>query len=111
MKIIEKDFKIEYDGFNFVLYFLKTKKELKSAPKAEKEEFFKFQGYYSRIENAILAAYKWRIDKKYPHSEPTSEFRQRLIEYRKNLNLVKESSKIIYKSLYDLKEKMLHANK
>lgn len=109
MKIIEKDFKIEHETDGFMLYFFKEKK--KSKTKIEVEEDFKLQGYYTRIENALFAAYKWRIDKKNPHKEPVAEFKKSLIEYKKSLKWLDHVDELVYKSIYDLKKKVLYENK
>lgn len=106
MKIIENDFKIEYDGTCFILYLLKPKKELKAD-----SDPFKLKGYYTHVENALFAAYKWRLDKKYPYNEPTIEFKKNLIELRKSVELLKHCSYLVYKSIYDLKEKIFYENR
>ncbi|MGV8961889.1 MAG: hypothetical protein ACOH2V_00730 [Candidatus Saccharimonadaceae bacterium] len=100
MQIIDKDYKIEYDGVCYVLYFLKSKKEAKPDPK----EPYKVAGYYSFIHNAFKAVCIWRETKKYPFKESSKELRAHLREYKIYMNKLDNIQKIIYGTIYDLKK-------
>jgi len=103
MKIVEKDFRIEYDGECFILYLLKTKKELKE----DSGDMYKVKGYYSKqIYHALNAAYNWRLSKKYPFKEPTLKFKQYLLQFKKALNTLELYSNEIYNPIITFKKKV-----
>lgn len=113
MKIIEKDFKIEHDNSCYVLYFLRTKKELKENLEDPKsfEDFFKIQGYYSDLNNAIKVALKWRMDPKYSFKESYVKFYNDYLHYKKSMKELDYYSKLIYSPIYELEKKMYNEHK
>jgi hypothetical protein len=116
--IVEKDFKIEDAGNYFVLYFLKSKKELKEGVKnseiIEDEESpkeikdpknpYKVQGYFTQIKNAFLAVYNWRKSKKYPFKEDVVEFTKNYLKYKKSYEKLEELERYLYDPIDILKK-------
>lgn len=121
MKIIEQDFKIEHDGFCFVLYFKKTKKELKEKSKEELEEEldkadeiinpFKIHGYYSVLKNALYQVLKWRKDSKYPFKESSFEFEKTYKLFIKAENKLNNYSNFIFDSITDLENLIFYEHR
>ena len=114
MKIIEPDFKIEYKSSNYVLYLLKTKKEIKELKEdVEDKEFaqdlYKVKGYYTSVFNAITAALKWRMSKKYPFKE--LPFKKEYTQYRKSMIEFDDCLYIIYEPIIELKLKMYNEHR
>jgi hypothetical protein len=105
MTINEKDFKIEYDGINFTLSFLKTKKELKD----DDIDTYKLKGYYSILENALAQVFKWRNDPKYPFSEDKSKVY--FLQHTKNVRKLHLLSTSLYNSINDLKTHVFNTHK
>lgn len=102
MKIIEKDFKIEHDGDCYVLYFLKSKKELKETS----EDSYKVHGYYVVLPNAIKAAIIWRRDKKYPFKESANELVGTYLDYKKSIKEFNLYCNIVYEPIITLKKEV-----
>lgn len=107
MRIVEKDFKIEYDGTCFVLSFLKSKKELKEDGK----ESFKTAGYYTNIFNAIRAGRIWREDKKYPFKESPDVLKKVVKDYKIALNKLNAKMTYHYQCIFDFKRKVFDGNR
>lgn len=102
MVIIEKDLKIECDDNHYILYHLKTKKELAENTE-ESKDVYNIYGYYMNIKNAFLAAYKWRISKKYPFKESSKDLKLDLINLRSVNNNFSEKLNLLYKPVQNLK--------
>ena len=107
MTIIEKDCKIEHNGDCFVLYFLKSKKELKE----DSKESFKTIGYYNDVYNALRVIYFWRLDKKYPFSETVFDFKHAIIAYKKVTIELRAKAMSIYQPIYTFKKKVFNGNR
>lgn len=83
MIIEEKDFKIIEHEKSYTLLITKFGKEAKD------EEKHKVYGYYTTIDSALKAAYKYRSDKKYPGKESPEELKElylRLLNLKTKLN-------------------------
>lgn len=107
MIIEEKDFRIEHDGDCFVLYLLKSKKELKENSK----DSYKIHGYYVIFKDAIKAAILWRKSKKYPFKEPVNELVRAYLGYQKSIEEFHSYCNIIYEPIYKLKEKIFNEHR
>lgn len=107
MKIIEKDFKIEYDGVCYVLYFLKSKKELKE----DAQESFKIAGYYTDVYYALRFVYSWRLSEKYPFKEPVAEFKKAIIDYKRAKDQLAQNLNTLYNPIYNFKQQVFDAYK
>lgn len=104
MIIIEKDFKIEHNGDCFVLYFLKSKKELKE----NSEDLYKVHGYYLVLSSAIKAVITWRKDKKYPFNESYDELLKVYLNYKKSIKDFNLYCNVIYEPITILKHKVFN---
>lgn len=117
MMIIEKDFRIENNGTAFILYLLKSKKELKidkdnlvivKESDEDHIDLYKIGGYFTKLEMAIWNGYKFRRNKKYAFKEPADPLK---VYYRKYKN-ISESLLLFLTDMYspisDLKEKLIH---
>ena len=83
MIIEEKDFKIIEHEKSYTLLITKFGKEAKD------EEKHKVYGYYTTIDSALKAAYKYRSDKKYPGKESPEKLKElylRLLNLKTKLN-------------------------
>ena len=76
MIIIEPDFKIVKQDSHYVLYVIKSKKELRE----DNSDNFKPRGYFIELSAAIKSAYLFRKDKKYKGSESSTQL---LLTYKK----------------------------
>jgi len=104
MIILEKDFKIEHNGDTFVLYLLKSKKELKENSEME----YKVHGYYVALENAIKSAIQWRKHKKYPFKEPANILIKPYLDYVESIKKFRTYCNIIYEPIFKLKEEVFN---
>ena len=95
MIIEEKDFKIIEHEKSYTLLITKFGKEAKD------EEKYKVYGYYTTIDSALKAAYKYRSDKKYPGKESPEELKEL---YLRLLNLKTK----IFLSLLNVEDAILH---
>lgn len=121
MTIEEPDFKIKYDNSCYILYLLKTKKEIKDETKTipkeilestiDPVEVFKTQGYYSVLYYAIKAALKWRMDSKYPFKESHISFYNSFLEYNHAIKDLELYSKKIYDPINVLKKEIFDGYK
>lgn len=107
MTIIESDFKIEHDGYCFVLYFLKSKKEGKLDPK----EPYKLIGYYSNVKNALFKVLEWRATLKYPFKESTKEIQAWIKEYKISETRLDNLHMILYEAIYEKKKEIFYEYK
>lgn len=99
MDIKEKDFKIIYEHNQYVLYVIKSKKELKDDDK----DAFKLYGYYTFVENALQAVVKFRKDKKYPGKETITQLKLDIIELRNTRESLYNASESIYNPIINSK--------
>lgn len=94
MELIEKDFKVEYEGNNYTLYYL------------DKKGNWKLEGYFTQLYYVLKRVYNWRKDKKYPHKEDPKE----IALYAKELSFLNtrldKLSKLIYKPIGELNERV-----
>lgn len=113
MKITERDFKIERDGSNYILYLLKTKKELKEDLKENKEvgDTYKIKGYYTVLFNAIQDALIWRMSEKYPFKESVLEFKKDFIRYRNYVNELNSYLDSIYSPIIQLEKQIFNEHR
>ena len=109
MKIVEKDFKLEFDGSCWVLYFLRTKKELKDTE--DSAEVFKIKGYYSNLFIGIRTALRWRLDDKYPFKESYVKFQNDFIHYKRAMEALDKYANLIYDPIYKLEKQMYNEHK
>lgn len=103
MIIEEKDFRIIFNEDHYVLYLLKSKKEIKE----DSSDTFKIGGYFVNLRNAIKRAYKFRTDKKYPGKELSETIKLDVKEYMELESRLFKSLKISNTLINNLSEKIL----
>ena len=79
MNIIEPDFKLIWEDRNYVLYVLKSKKEIKE----DSTSNFKVSGYYTSILSALKGVLRYRKHKKYPGKESYKSLGNLILKYKK----------------------------
>ena len=107
MIIQEKDFKIIFNDDHYVLYLLKSKKELKE----NNEDNFRVGGYFIQLKYAIKGAYKFRKSKNYPGKENPEEILKYFEEYLSIEKSLYKLSRSLYTPIINLKEKILNYEK
>ena len=107
MTIEEKDFKIIFKDEYFILYLLKSKKELKE----NSEDSFKIGGYFTQLRYAIKAVFRFRKSKNYSGREKSEDIWKLFEEYSIIENSLYAFSKSMYIPIINLKEKILNYEK
>jgi hypothetical protein len=102
MIIEEADFKIVQDGNSYILYLLKSKKELQT----DSADKFKIGGYYTTFDGALKDAAKFRKSKKYPGKESSTVLTTALKEYKESKEIFKALINKVYQPIFDLKDKL-----
>ena len=103
MIIQEKDFKIIHEHGCFVLYLLKSKKEIKD----DSSDNYKIGGYYTNLESAFKGVVKFRKDKKYPGKESSSDLLKLIKEYYNFKSKLKFVINKIYDPIIELKKSLI----
>lgn len=104
MSIIEPDFKLIWDEQNYVLYLLKSKKEIKE----DSTSNFKVGGYYTSILSALKVVYHYRKHKKYPGKESYESLGNLILKYKRAKENLNEIAEIIYLPILKLKKEIIH---
>ena len=104
MIIQEKDFKIVFNDDHYVLYLLKSKKELKE----NSEDTFKLCGYFIQLISSLKRVHKFRLDKKYPGKESSIEIKKTIDNYIEIESNLFKLLKNPYNLIYDLTQKILN---
>ena len=104
MIIQEKDFKIIFNDDHYVLYLLKSKKELKE----NSEDTFKLCGYFIQLISSLKRVHKFRLDKKYPGKESSIEIKKTIDNYIEIESNLFKLLKNPYNLIYDLTQKILN---
>lgn len=103
MNIIEPDFKLIWDEQNYVLYLLKSKKEIKEDSTSD----FKVGGYYTSIFSALKDIYHYRKHKKYPGKESYESLGNLILKYKRAKENLNEIAEIIYLPILNLKKEII----
>lgn len=104
MKIEEKDCKVEHSGECWILYYLKTKTELKE----DNSEKYKFGGYFTELHNSFISLILWREHKKYPFKEPTKDLRSKMKKLRIKSDELFYQGQVINRYLLDFKKEVFN---
>ena len=101
--IIEKDFNIVFEHGCFTLNLLKNKKELKE----DSTDKYKVEGYFNKIESALLAVVRYRKNKKYTGGEPYLPLLKDVKSYIKTKQDFNVLINSIYDPIYELKKELI----
>jgi hypothetical protein len=103
MIIKENDFKIVKDDSNYVLYVLKSKKEIKE----NSESTYKIFGYYYTIIGALKGALSYRKDKKYTGKESVSDLKLLIDKFIDDKEIMDDMVSSIHEPINDLFNKLI----
>jgi len=99
MVIEDTDFKIVRKSDHYVLYFLKSKKELKE----DNTDTFKLRGYYIVLDYAFIAIIRFRNSKEYPGKEKAASLEESLQALDQINTSLHDTIQQIYEPIHKLK--------